>query len=132
MKKLFLALVVLMSMYVTANAQVSMNQTVSNPTGSISGAGADTLSYTLSHSYQNVSIQFLVTKTSGTVAGTAVLSQSVDGVNYVTLSTTTLTDISKNTAVWTNSTAARYFRVIVSGGTSLVETATAKLSASGQ
>ncbi len=47
----------------------------------------------------NVTFQYVITKTSGTVAGTIVLSGTIDGVNYVTLNSYTLTDATASTAI---------------------------------
>jgi hypothetical protein len=89
------------------------------------------MSYTLSKSYHIVSIQPVVTKTSGTMAGTATLYYSVNGTNWIpTGESLTLTNVTTNTVIWTLVSPVRYWRIIVGGATTVVGTASAKISAS--
>lgn len=108
--------------------QYSFRQTTSNPSGTVTNTGVDTMTYALSASYQTVTIQPLLTKTSGTIAGTSVLQISVNGTNYVSTDTLTNTNIANSTAVWNKFTAARYFRILVTGSGTMVGVASAKLS----
>lgn len=108
----------------------TFSQTASNPTGAITNTSVDTMTYTLSKNYRLISIQPVVTKATGTMAGWAVLDYSVNGTNWVLgTDTLSLTDVTTNTAVWDKSTAARYFRIRVGGATTVTGTAAAKISA---
>lgn len=130
MKKIVFLFALVFAFSFASIAQSSFSPTTSNPTSAITNNSSDTLTYTTSHSYQSISIQPVITKTSGTAAGTAILSQSVDGVNYVNTDTLTLSDVTTNTAVWNKTTACRHFRIIIGGATTVAATATAKISAS--
>lgn len=61
-----------------------------------------------------VTFQYVITKNSGTVAGTIVLSGSIDGgLHYFTLNTYTLTDASASPAVSFTNNAYTYYKVTV-------------------
>lgn len=123
---LLIACVVLLS----AKAQtVSFSQTASNSGGAITNTSVDTMTRTLSKSYSLVSIQPVVTKATGTMAGWAVLDYSLDGTTwYVGTDSLSLTNVTTQTIVWNKQTSARYFRVRVGGATTVTGTATAKVS----
>jgi len=74
-------------------------------TGTATLTNADTveLSQTVKGVYETISFQPVITKYSGTVAGTVLLQGSVDGTNFVNLNTDTLTltNVTTNTKVWT-------------------------------
>lgn len=76
---------------------------------------------TLTGGYYAIGIQAKVTKVSGTVAGTAIIQGSLDGTNYVTIGSDTLTfsDQATNTKVWAITPSVyQYHRVkFVSSGT---------------
>lgn len=76
---------------------------------------------TLTGGYYSIGIQAVVTKVSGTVGGTAIIQGSLDGANYVTIGSSTLTfsDQAVNTAVWSITPSTyQYHRVkFVSSGT---------------
>jgi len=113
---------------ISLQAQTAFNQTASNPTGALLNTAVDTMTYTMSKSYGIVSIQPVVTKATGTMAGWAVLDYSVNGTNwYVGTDSLSLTDITTNTIVWTKNTAARYYRIRVGGATTVTGTAAAKI-----
>lgn len=71
--------------------------------------------------YYAVGIQAVVSKVSGTVAGTAIIQGSLDGVNYVDIGTDTLTftNVTTNTKVWAITPSVyQYHRVkFISSGT---------------
>jgi hypothetical protein len=71
--------------------------------------------------YYAVGIQAVVTKVSGTAAGTAIIQGSLDGTNYVTIGTDTLTftNVTTNTKVWEITPSVyQYHRVrFISSGT---------------
>lgn len=107
----------------------SFNQTASNPTGLVVNAGADTMNLTLTHAWNFCSIQPLFVKNTGTAAGTATLYYSVNGVDYITTgSTLSITDVARNSTVWTINKPAQYLRIIVTGGTTMNLTCSAKFA----
>jgi starvation-inducible outer membrane lipoprotein len=67
--------------------------------------------------YNAVSIQHVITKQSGTVAGIARLYGSLDGVNYVaTGDTLTLANVTTNTTIWKiTNTPYVYHKITVTG-----------------
>lgn len=71
--------------------------------------------------YYAVGIQAVVTKVSGTVAGTAIIQGSLDGTNWVNIGSDTLTlsNVTTNTKVWAITPSVyQYHRVqFVSSGT---------------
>lgn len=109
----------------------SFNQTASNPTGAILNTSIDTMTYTLRKSYPLVSIQPVITRATGTMAGNAILYKSVNGTNWVaTGDTLTFTNAATNTTVWTKTDASRYWKVVQAGATTVTGTAACKISAS--
>lgn len=81
----------------TSKAQNPMPVT----TVSYTNTGADTATIKAVGAYNIVSIQPVVTKISGTVAGTVVLYGSLDGINYVSTGDTLAnTNITTNTTIW--------------------------------
>lgn len=84
MKKLF-SLFVLMAFLITlSHAQVT-TMTLSGDT--VVNTGTKFCSLRLAQSYKKVTVQALITKISGTVAGTLTLQGSIDGTNWVTADT---------------------------------------------
>jgi hypothetical protein len=119
MKKLLLALVVLISF--SASAQT---------TQSITFVGVDTLTntdtvvknLTLSTTANGIILQPVVTRVSGTAAGKVVLLQSIDGTNFIRTDSIAFTNVVTNTAFITKSqTLAPYYRVeLTSSGTTVL------------
>ena len=72
---------------------------------------ADTLYkvITVTAGYSALSIQPVVTKISGTVAGNVILQGSLNGVNYVNTDTLALTDATVNTKIFTKVTTPLVF-----------------------
>lgn len=84
MKNLILSTILFLLAFVfNANAQYTM--TGSGDT--ITDTGTKTATLQVKESYQSVSIQAVITKISGTVAGTVTLQGTIDGTNYVTVDT---------------------------------------------
>jgi len=129
MKKIIMILTLCASVFIT-KAQTAFNYTASNPTGAYTNTAADTMTYALARPYSLISIQPVITRATGTQAGTAILSYSVSGVagTYVDTDTLTLTNAATNTTVWNKVSAARYWRIIRSGATTVTGTSAAKLS----
>lgn len=68
--------------------------------------------------YSNVSLQAVITKVSGTIAGTAKLYGSLDGINYLKIATDTLAlaNVTTNTYIWTPGPAKYlYYKINVVG-----------------
>lgn len=130
MKKiLFLMSILMLFGCFSISAQtVSLNQTVSNSTGAINNTSIDTMNLQFANSWQRFSVQPIITKTSGTMAGMARLYLSNDGVNYVKTDSLTLSDQTVNTTLWTSNTPVRYVMVTVGGATTVVGTCAAKLT----
>ena len=128
MKKLLIFLIA-SAISLAGFSQTAFLNTASNPTGAITNNSIDTVYYVTSRSYPLTTIQAVITKTSGTIAGTYVLSNSVDGVNYVNISTISIVDGAINTNVWSTASAARYWRIITGGSTTVAATVKAYISA---
>ncbi len=71
----------------------------------------------------SVSIQGVVTKVSGTIAGKQYLSGSLDGVNYVLVDSLTLSDVATNHKIYVLSSAPYlYYKISVTGSGTMVGT----------
>lgn len=129
MKKVILFLLLGLICSVGLQAQVgSFTHTASNPTGAVVNTAVDTMSYTLSKGYQLVGIQTIITKVSGTVAGTSVLYGSIDGTNYVsTGDTLTNTNVATNSFLVTKATPYKYWRILTTGSGTMSATTAAKI-----
>lgn len=133
MKKL-LSIVCLFLLVGYSNAQVVTAMVKSAVTMTNSTAVTATLN--TNYVTENLSIQAVVTKSTGTIAGTVQVAASLDGTNYVdlaaTTSTLTLTDVATNTAVF-NYTKNNYlyYRVSFTGAGTMVATPSASVFSSG-
>lgn len=133
MKKILSILFFSMLIFTAVNAQSAFSHTTSNPTGAILNTSADTMTYSMQKGYSLVSIQPVITKATGTMAGTSVLYYSVNGTNWVaTGDTMTNTNVTTNTTVWNKSSSAKYWRIITSGATTVTGTTAAKLIVANQ
>lgn len=129
MKKIIFLIAFTVALFgVKTEAQTAFNYTATNPTGAILNTSVDTMTFTVSKSYSMISIQPVITRATGTMAGTAILAYSVNGTNYVNSDTLTLSNAATNTTVWNKVSAARYWRIIRSGATTVTGTSAAKLS----
>lgn len=107
----------------------SFSATTFNPTAAILNTAVDSLTYSMNRDYTVVGIQPVITKATGTMAGTAVLYASLDGTNYVsTGDTLTLTNVTTNTTIWikTNPVYSKYL-IKIGGATTVTGTASAKI-----
>jgi hypothetical protein len=85
----------------------------------ITNTGSGYVEFTLNSFYKRVSFQPVVTKLSGTAAGTVTLQGSIDGINYVTVSssyvssaTMSVTNVTTSTAILiVTSSPYRYYRL---------------------
>ena len=113
MKKLFSALIfctalLLMSSF-TANAQ-KVTATVSTDT--LTNSDNASIVFTVPDGF-DVAFQAVVTKLSGTAAGTVLLKGTIDGTNYVDVNTDTLTltNVTTNSKLWAiSNTSAPYIK----------------------
>ncbi|TXI13250.1 MAG: hypothetical protein E6Q68_01685 [Polynucleobacter sp.] len=124
---MLIASVALMSIGVLQAQVVQFAKTASNPTGAFVDGGSDTVYLTVNQSFVKAGIQPVATKVSGTLAGTATLQGSIDGVNFVTIgSAFTLTNVAKSTTIWTVDYGpySRY-RVIFTGSGTMSATGSA-------
>lgn len=84
--------------------------------------------------YENISIQAVATKSTGTISGTVSVSGSVDGVNYIAIPTATyaLTDVATNTVIFpfTNNNYL-YWKVTFTGSGTMVATPNAYILTNG-
>lgn len=127
--KRIIGILILCLTITAASAQSAFKYTTSNPTGAFTNTAVDTMNYTCTASYNLVTIQPVFTRATGTMAGTAILSYSVNGTNYVNTDTLTMTNAATNTTVWNKASSARYWRIIRSGATTVTGTSAAKISA---
>lgn len=116
-KQLIMCVMMLLASFVFAqNSPVTM-------TGTATLTNADTvdLTQTVKGVYGTISFQPVITKYSGTVAGTVLLQGSIDGNNFVDINTDvlTLSNQTTNTKVWTvEGSNYYYYRVrAISTGT---------------
>lgn len=66
--------------------------------------------------YSGVVIQPVITKISGTVGGTAILSESLDATNYVPVDTIALSNQTTNTGIFrVTAPVAVYYKITVTG-----------------
>lgn len=117
MKKVLLSLIVLFI----------VGKSYAQPAQKIEFVGVDSLinadtvvkDITLSTTLNGIILQPVITRVSGTAAGKVVLSQSIDGTNYIPTDSITLTNIVTNTAFFTKSqpTALYYRLTFISSGT---------------
>lgn len=128
MKQIKFLLLFLLVGFITQAQTGTFSHTASNPTGAVVNTSVDTMSYTLSKGYQLVGIQTIITKVSGTVAGTSVLYGSIDGVNFVsTGDTLTNTNVATNSFLVTKATPYKYWRILTTGSGTMSATTAAKI-----
>lgn len=133
MKKIMMAILVSFMLFAvpqSAKSQVSFSHTSSNPTGTVTNAGSDTMTYTLTRGYSLIAFQPNITKTSGTLAGKCYLEYSVYGTSttWILNDSLTLTNVSNSTGTFIKAIPARYWRIRTVGSGTMVATTDAKLS----
>lgn len=130
MKKLLIISFLVSLLSVTAQTVSLMPKSAITMTNST----AVTATVQTSLAYENISIQAVVTKSTGTVAGTISVSASVDGTNYVSLTTSTLalTDVATNSVIFPyTKNNYQYWRVTFAGTGTMVATPNAYILANG-
>ncbi len=107
----------------TANAQSSavsvsdMKSEYTLNTDTVTNAATVYMTVTTTAAWANISVQPIITKISGTVAGTYYLQGSIDGTNYVSIvgDSATATNVTTNTIVFTADPIYKYYRVGYTG-----------------
>jgi hypothetical protein len=120
MKKLFLSAMVLLA----------VSKSYAQPAIAVKFVGVDTLTntdtvvkdITLSTTLNGIVLQPVITRVSGTAAGKVVLSQSLNGVNYIRTDSIALSNLATNTAFFFKSQPTTlYYRVeFTSSGTTVL------------
>lgn len=118
MKRLFALALIFGAFVGTAQAQAI---TPTNSGDSLTNADTVNLIQQIRGEWASVAFQVVVSKASGTVAGTARFQGSIDGTNYVDINTDTLalSDQATNTKIWVDTGANYlYYRVnVITSGT---------------
>lgn len=129
MKKLF-SILILFTVF-SANSQIVSTM----PLSAVTLTNASTVTATLQTQSvcENITIQAIETKSTGTVAGSVTVSASIDGINYVVLPDTFApANVATNTHLWefTNNNYM-YWKVTFLGAGTMVSTPAAYLFTSG-
>lgn len=112
-------------------SQSNFNQTITNPTGALLNTTPDTMSVFGLKDYNFVGIQPVITRATGTMAGTAILNVSLDNITWLPVvgDTLTLTNAASNSVIWRfDNPVYNFYRIIVSGATTVTGTASAKFT----
>lgn len=122
MKRLFFFFVMLISLSSITSQSQAQRASLFPLVSADSLTNADTLSkvITMTAGYSGVAIQPVITKVSGTAAGTVVLLESLDGTNYKsTGDTLTLTNVTTQSTIWKKTSPVPvYYKVYaISSGT---------------
>lgn len=123
-------MVLLASCVFAQNTPVTMTGTAT-----ITNAATVNLTQTVVATYDRVSIQVVITKYSGTVAGTCILQGSIDGTNFKDIGTDTLTlaNQTTNTKVWVvENSNFYYYKVVCTGSGTMSAQAKGYFFGSGQ
>lgn len=135
MKKIVAIVCLFVAMVAASESKAQVQTMTSATTYSVVDTGTINLGLKLNEPWATVSIQYIGTKVSGTVGGTAKLWGSIDGTNYVlapnlmfkdTLNAYTNTDVTTNTKIWVvDRSPYLYYRVAVAGTGTMVATVAA-------
>lgn len=117
MKKIFSTIVLLLVInFCYSQAAISLPFS-----GADSLVNADTVvkTITLSSSLNGVIFQPVITRASGTAAGRVVFAQSIDGINYISTDSLTLTNVLTNSTIISKTTpvATNWRITFISSGT---------------
>lgn len=115
MKKFLVLAVVILAMFSTHAQRATVIPLAAGDT--VVNTGTANKVITLTAGYSGVAIQPILTKVSGTVAGTVILYKSLDGTNYVSAGDTiTNANQTTNTAVWQKTSPVPvYYKVLATG-----------------
>lgn len=128
MKSLFIALLLVVGYAFNANAQfVKTLALAAGDTAVNTGTSAKALPL-ISKGWQGVAIQVILTRNSGTAAGSLVVQGSNDGVNYTTIgSAFTPTNVaSQSTMFYITGPLPAYVRTLLTGSGTMSVTQTVK------
>lgn len=109
---------------------VALSQTASNPTGAITNAAIDTMSYQLTKGYDRILFSMTYTRASGTGAGTVILDYKLgtaDNWKSDAGDTLTVANAASQTLYWNKTNTARNWRMRVGGATTVTATVVGKL-----
>jgi hypothetical protein len=128
------SLILILFAFALCSASAQNVSAMPKSSATITNASVVTATMQTSVAYENVSIQAVVTKSTGTVAGTISVSASVDGANYISLTTSTvvLTDVATNSVIfpYTNNNYL-YWKVTFAGAGTMVATPNAYILTNG-
>ena len=137
MKKGILGLLVCFALCLTQNASAQTVVTMGGSAGSVVNTATAYNTLEVKQGYATVAIQTVITKVSGTVAGTVTLQGSIDGTNYETVDTNyvstytvtyTPTNVATNSKVWLmNRNPYQYYRIKYVGTGTMSATMTSYL-----
>ncbi len=129
MKKLFSIFAILLAFSLSSQTILTMAKSATTMTNST----ATTATVNTQAVAENISLQSVVTKSTGTIAGTVTASGSIDGTNYITFGDSAyLTDVTTNSHIWpiTNNNYT-YYKLTFLGAGTMVATPTGYLYSSG-
>jgi len=137
MKK-FIFLLAFVALAFSANAQVvAMKATTGNTSDTVTNTGTEVLSAQVNGYNKVVTVQVLITRLSGTLAGNVVLQGSLDGTTYTTLTqvaqpsnndTVTLTNVAATSCIYViEPSKYLYYRVSVTGSGTMTARISAKI-----
>lgn len=119
MKKImFLAMILLSVASFSQNLVTSLKSNYNKFSDTATNSGTAYVDLQLAKVYGQISVQAVVTKISGTVAGNVLLQGSLDGTNFKDISTDTLsnTDVTTNTKIWVvDNNPYSYYRLLLTG-----------------
>ena len=116
MKHVMILFALVVGLVMSVNAQrATLLPLVAGDT--VVNTGSVTKTISVSAGYSAIGVQTVITKISGTVGGTAILYNSLDGTNYSsTGDTLTLTNVTTNSKVFGKVTApGTYYKVVATG-----------------
>lgn len=129
MKKILLITLGLIA--VGLNAQVVTSMTKSAVT--MTNSTATTATLQTQYVNENTTLQAVVTKSTGTIAGTVTVAGSIDGSNYITFGDSAyLADVTTNTHLWaTTNNNYMYYKMTFLGTGTMVATPVGSVFSSG-
>jgi hypothetical protein len=130
MKKLS---ILLLALTLTIGIVSAQTYTMTASGDTITDTGTKACSLKVVHSYDQITIHALITKISGTVAGTVTLQGTVDGTTFVTvdtatfvsdgLATYTATNVASQSKVWViNKSPYLWFKISYTGSGTMAAT----------
>lgn len=124
MKKLFILCFLALGAFTAQSQSIPMLSSDGLAIDTATNSTATYIGLKVSGNYRFASVQYVMTKISGTVAGTAVLQASNDGVTFITVDTSAIlatnsftnTDVATQSTIWTLIYPSYlYYRILVTG-----------------